>query len=169
LGERIVQRVGGLLGDVTVTVGVGEDFASIDGIAESIRQAELAAQVGGTIWGGNRVIHYGDLGVHRVLYALREHDGMIPTSLQRLIDYDTHHNAEFVRTLASYLRAMGKLRPTADELGIHRNTLEYRMQRIQEVAGVDLEDANERLALDLGIRLLDLRGVPAAAATSSEE
>jgi DNA-binding PucR family transcriptional regulator len=54
---------------------------------------------------------------------------------------------------------MGRLRPAAQQLGIHRNTLEYRIARIAELAGVDLEDPDSRLALDLGVRLLDLKQV----------
>ncbi|HVA89521.1 MAG TPA: helix-turn-helix domain-containing protein, partial [Chloroflexota bacterium] len=45
----------------------------------------------------------------------------------------------------------------AAELGIHRNTLEYRMGRIQELAGTDLDHPDNRLALELGIQLLKLR------------
>ena len=45
---------------------------------------------------------------------------------------------------------------TANVLGIHRNTLEYRVARIAQLAEIDLENADNRLALELGIRLLEL-------------
>ncbi len=79
-------------------------------------------------------------------------------ALQRIAAHDTEHGTEYVRTLATYLRHMGRLRPAAAELGIHRNTLEYRIGRIAELAGTDLENADTRLALELGIRLLELNG-----------
>jgi sugar diacid utilization regulator len=157
VGETIVHRVAAFLKGVTVTVGLGRDFPSFEHMAESFRQAELAVELGQTLWGGKRAIHYDDLGVHRVLFSVREHEGMMPPGLQRMIDYDAEHGTDYVRTLSAYLRHMGRLRPAAQQLGIHRNTLEYRIARIGELAGVDLDDPDNRLALDLGVRLLDLK------------
>ena len=65
---------------------------------------------------------------------------------------------EYVLTLAAYLRHMGRLRLAAAELGIHRNTLEYRVGRIAQLAETDLDNADNRLALELGVRLLELNG-----------
>lgn len=160
LAESVVRRAAAFLHDIKVTVGVGRDFPSFEHMAESFRQAELAAELGRTLWGGNRALHYDDLGIHRVLFALREHEGMVPPSLQRIISHDEAHGTEYVPTLAAYLRNMGRLRPAATELGIHRNTLEYRIGRIAQLAETDLENADNRLALELGIRLLELDGNP---------
>jgi purine catabolism regulator len=157
LAERIVKRVATLAPEVSVTVGVGRDTARVEDLPESFRQAELAAHLGGSLWGGNRATHHADLGVYRVLHTLREHGEMIAPPLQRLIDHDHAHHTEYVRTLAAYLACMGRLRAAATRLDIHRNTLEYRMQRIGEIAGVQVDDPNNRLALELGIRLLELR------------
>jgi hypothetical protein len=158
LGESIVRRAAAFLQDIRVTVGVGRDFPSFEHMGESFRQAELAAELGQTLWGGNRALHYDDLGIHRVLFALREHEGMVPPALQRIIDHDSEHGTEYVLTLAAYLRHMGRLRLAAVELGIHRNTLEYRVGRIAQLAETDLDNADNRLALELGIRLLELGG-----------
>lgn len=162
LAESIVRRAAAFLHDTRVTVGVGRDFPSFEHMAESFRQAELAAELGQKLWGGNRALHYDDLGIHRVLFALREHEGMVPPALQRIIGHDEEHGTEYVLTLAAYLRHMGRLRSAAAELGIHRNTLEYRVGRIAELAETDLDDADNRLALELGIRLLELDGSPTA-------
>ncbi len=157
LAERIVKRIDATIPNVSVTVGVGRDYASIAGIPDAFRQAELAARLGAALWGGNRAVHYGDLGVHRVLFAMQEHEEMITPALQRLIDHDARHHTDYVGTLAAYLACMGRLPATAARLTIHRNTLDYRMKRIQALAGESLDDPNSRLALELGIRLLDLR------------
>jgi sugar diacid utilization regulator len=160
LAESIVRLCAAFLQDTRVTVGVGRDFPTLEHMAESFRQAELAAELGQTLWGGNRSVHYDDLGIHRVLFSLREHEGMMTPGLQRIMTHDEEHGTDYVRTLAAYLRNMGRLRPAAVELGVHRNTLEYRVGRIAQLAGVDLENADNRLALELGIRLLELNGSP---------
>jgi sugar diacid utilization regulator len=158
LAESIVRRAAAFLTETRVTVGVGHDFPSFEFMGESFRQAELAVELGQTLWGGNRALHYDDLGIHRVLFALREHEGMVPPALQRIIGHDREHGTEYILTLATYLRHMGRLRTAAAELGIHRNTLEYRIGRIAQLADMDLEDPDNRLALELGIRLLELDG-----------
>ena len=163
LADRIVKRVAALIPDMTVTVGVGRDFASFEHLPDAFRQAELAARLGARLWGGNRAVHYADLGVHRVLFALQEHEEMITPALQRLLDHDERHHTDYVGTLAAYLSCMGRLRAAAEQLDIHRNTLEYRMQRIEELAGERLDDPNNRLALELGIRLLEMRRKTGAA------
>lgn len=155
--EAIVQRVPALVPDMTVTVGVGREFSAFEHTAESVRQAELAARLGASLWGGNRATRYSDLGIHRALFALQEHEEMITPALQRVIEHDEHHGSDYVQTLAVYLACMGRLRVAAEQLNIHRNTLEYRMRRIEEVAGIRLDDPNSRLAIELGIRLLEMK------------
>jgi PucR family transcriptional regulator, purine catabolism regulatory protein len=157
LAERIVQRVAENIPDMTVTVGIGRDFPSFEHVVESFRQAELAVRLGAALWGGNRAIHYDDLGVHRLLFAMREQDEMITPALARLLNHDAQHKTEYVRTLAAYFASMGRLRTAATQLGIHRNTLEYRMARIQEVAATDLDNPDNRLAMELGIQLLKMQ------------
>jgi DNA-binding PucR family transcriptional regulator len=157
VAEAVVQRVASLIPEMTVTVGVGREFTGFEHTAESVGQAELAARLGASLWGGNRATNYSDLGIHRALFALQEHEEMITPALQRVIEHDERHGSDYVQTLAVYLACMGRLRVAAEQLNIHRNTLEYRMRRIEEVAGIRLDDANNRLAIELGIRLLEMR------------
>ncbi|MGH2441608.1 MAG: PucR family transcriptional regulator [Chloroflexota bacterium] len=157
LAEVMVHRVAALIPDMTVSVGIGREFTTFEHTAESVRQAELAARLGASLWGGNRATHYSDLGIHRALFALQEHEEMITPALQQIIEHDRVHDTNYVQTLSMYLACMGRLRVAAEQLNIHRNTLEYRMRRIEAVAGVGLDDPNNRLALELGIRMLDMK------------
>jgi DNA-binding PucR family transcriptional regulator len=94
---------------------------------------------------------------------------MVPAALQRVLRHDQEHGTEYILTLATYLRHMGRFRTAAAELGIHRNTLEYRVGRIAQLAEMDLENADNRLALELGIRLLELEGAGTRRAAGSPE
>jgi DNA-binding PucR family transcriptional regulator len=157
LAGNIVKRVASLIPELTVTVGVGRAFSSFLEIAESVREAELAARLGTSLWGGNRAVHYSDLGIHRTLFLLQEHEEMITPALQRILDHDARYHSDYTRTLEAYFACMGRLRPAAERLAIHRNTLEYRLHRIEELAGVSLDDPNNRLALELSLKLLELK------------
>jgi hypothetical protein len=67
--------------------------------------------------------------------------------LGRLLDYDRGGGFELVPTLWVYLDCAGDLDMAARRLCIHRSTLRYRLQRIQEISGHDLGEANTRFNL----------------------
>lgn len=60
------------------------------------------------------------------------------------------------RTLETYLDLAGNAQATAKALRLHRATLYYRLQRIEELARADLKDGNDRLMLHLGLKLARL-------------
>ena len=64
----------------------------------------------------------------------------------RLVKYDEEHNTSLVETLFHYLLT-GSITATAAKLFIHKNTLIYRMNKIREISGCDLDDMEERYRL----------------------
>ncbi len=67
--------------------------------------------------------------------------------------YDLEHHGDLVKTLAAYLRCGGNATRTADALYLHRNSLRYRLARIQVLTGLDPDEPDARLALQIGILL----------------
>ncbi|MCB1654473.1 MAG: helix-turn-helix domain-containing protein, partial [Pseudomonadales bacterium] len=63
-------------------------------------------------------------------------------------------NGQLIATLRSWCEHDGQSQACADALGIHRNSLRYRMERIAELSGVDPLSLNGMLALYLGVQLL---------------
>ena len=78
--------------------------------------------------------------------------------LWALLEHDAQHNAELVSTLASYLEHGGNNASTATALSVHRNTLKYRLQRVQEISGHDLSDPDMLFNLQLAVRVLRMLG-----------
>ncbi|AOS65375.1 helix-turn-helix domain-containing protein [Actinoalloteichus hymeniacidonis] len=64
-----------------------------------------------------------------------------------LAAHDTRHGTQHVPTLFAWLRHPGDPRTAGSELGIHPNTLRYRLKRLQAVIDLDLTDPDVRLAL----------------------
>ena len=58
-----------------------------------------------------------------------------------------------VETLEAYFACNGNLSEAARRLHLHRNSLLYRLERIQEVLHADLEDADTRLALQVALKM----------------
>jgi hypothetical protein len=63
-----------------------------------------------------------------------------------------------VRTLAMFLRSDRRLKPASAALHVHVNTLRYRLARIEQLLGVDLEDVEARFQLEFAMKLLEARG-----------
>jgi purine catabolism regulator len=107
----------------------------------------------------NHVVDFSSLGVYRLLGQL-EDVPEVRSFTERVIGplaaYDRQHRSSLVQTIAAYFKHHGNISQTAESLFIHRNTLLYRLERIQELTGHDLDQANMRLALQLALKFWQL-------------
>ena len=67
--------------------------------------------------------------------------------LDVLAEHDDAHNSSFGASISAWLHANADMAAAARELGIHQNTLRYRVRRGAELAGLDLDDPRQRLVL----------------------
>ena len=105
------------------------------------------------LFGAGSVTCFADLGIYRLLFSLkqsRELAAFYNEYLGTLADYDRKHDGELTHTLKVYLHYSG-IADTARAIHVHRNTLLYRLSRIQEITGADLEDGETRLTLHLAM------------------
>ena len=75
--------------------------------------------------------------------------------------HDREHATAYLETLTVYLREGCRNQACADAMSLHVTTLRYRLARIAELFGVDVETPERRFALELAIRLhsvIDLVG-----------
>jgi purine catabolism regulator len=139
-----------------VTLALGKEAPTVATWPRSLREAEQALALGRQLLGTERVLDFGDLGVYRLLALLRESSELwefYRATLAPLADYDRLQDAELLKTLEAFFANLGNLTRTAQALHVHRNTLLYRLGRIGEISGLDLEDAEERLALWLALKV----------------
>ncbi|MEN0106505.1 MAG: helix-turn-helix domain-containing protein, partial [Pseudomonas sp.] len=67
-------------------------------------------------------------------------------------------NGQLLRTLRSWCEHNGQPQACADALGIHRNSLRYRMERIAELTGKDLSRMDDLVELYLAVQLMPSSG-----------
>jgi DNA-binding PucR family transcriptional regulator len=75
--------------------------------------------------------------------------------VQPLREHDQMHVVGLTETLAAYLQCNGNVTHTAKMLFLHRSTLIHRLERIKSLTGVDINDAQVRVALQVGLLLGD--------------
>ena len=134
-------------------VGEGHAVGELAEAAASYRRALAALRAAAER--GQPVARWEDLRAHRLLTALPPtalED--MPTGLQRLLD-GSHE--QLVLTLETYLDHAGDVKSTAAELWLHRTSLYYRLRRVEEVAGVDLNRGEDRLLCHVALRLARLQ------------
>lgn len=109
----------------------------------------------------DRLVEYNSLGIYRLLGQLEGQPAVMQFCQQiigPLVEYDRSHNSSLVQTMDAYFTHHGNISQTAESLFIHCNTLLYRLERVQELTGQSLEQADMRLALHLSLKLWQLRG-----------
>lgn len=90
-------------------------------------------------------------GIREFILGVSNHEEFLAYSalvLEKLVNYDRKNNKELVETLKTYLDAGGSLQRTAERLYIHRNTLNYRLKRIREITGADINEPFTRMAFE---------------------
>ena len=72
-----------------------------------------------------------------------------------LVEHDRERRSDLVRTLRAYFAAGANASEAADRMFLHRNSMLYRLARIQRLTGLDLKDSRAALALQLGLLALE--------------
>jgi purine catabolism regulator len=159
LAEALRQRLAADYREVSLALGT--PAAALAEWPRSLEEAEQALVLGRQLFGPDRVLAFGDLGVYRLLVRLREAPELwtfYRETLSKLAAYDARQGGdkkqggEFLKTLEAYFNNLGNLARTADALHVHRNTLLYRLGRIGEISGLDLDDPEEHFALWLALK-----------------
>lgn len=140
--------------NLVVSVGAGRIQSGLAGIQRAHQEAKQALIMGRRLSGPGGITWFDELGVYRLIFAaeqLPELTAFHDEALAPLIEYDRQHNAELVRTLKAYFDATCGPKEAAALLDVHRNTVLYRLERIREITGLDLDNADVRLRLHLAL------------------
>lgn len=98
---------------------------------------------------------YDELGVLKLLSGVRDRallDQFLNERLGPLLRHDLHHGPSLMPTLEAWFHENGNLVAAAQRLAVHRNTLTHRVQRIEALCGLTLDNSYDRL--DIGIALM---------------
>jgi purine catabolism regulator len=152
------ERAGG---QPVLPVAVSSAVSEVTELHRAICQAQEVATLARRLGMRRRAVLARDVGTYRLLARLGDEPELnefLRDQLGPLLDHDAHHSTDLVRTLDSYLRNGLAKSETAGDLGIRRQTLYNRLERIEAVlARRALSDHDARHALALALQIWRLR------------
>ncbi|GGS96307.1 PucR family transcriptional regulator [Streptomyces cinerochromogenes] len=128
--------------------GVGEPRTGLAELGTVWQEAAAAARAALAEPRFGPVAEWARIGAYRLLTALppeAAHDRVVGPLLSPA-------HRELARTAEVYLDCAGQAGRTASELGIHRQTLYYRLSRVEQLTGLDLDDGEDRLLLHMALK-----------------
>ncbi len=153
--EGALAAISGRLPGLRLRGGVGTPHEGPMGLRASAAEARIALVAARSAGKPEGVATHDATGVQRMLmewYASDTAQASVRAQLAPLERLGPARGETAIRTLAAYLDHQGSIVRTASALHLHRNAVTYRLRRITGLLGVDLDDPDQRLALQLACR-----------------
>jgi sugar diacid utilization regulator len=153
--EDALAAIRGRLPGLRLRGGVGTPHEGPMGLRASAAEARIALVAARSAGKPESVATHDATGVQRMLmewYASDTAQASVRAQLAPLERLGPARGETAIRTLAAYLDQQGSIVRTATVLHLHRNAVAYRLRRITDLLGVDLDDPDQRLALQLACR-----------------
>ena len=153
--EELRAAVLAELGGGRCRVGVGGRCEQVGDVPRSYREAQMALSVQAASGGDEQATSFEGLGIYRILSRVQDVgqiERFVLDWIGPLIEYDAGKGSELVNTLSVYLDCGGGHEAATKRLLVHKSTLKYRLQRIRDVSGHDLNDPDTRFNLQLATR-----------------
>ncbi|MEO9137494.1 MAG: helix-turn-helix domain-containing protein [Jatrophihabitans sp.] len=141
-----------------VVAGIGGPRTDLADGRASWLEARIAARVAAVVDGVEPILEWANLGAYRLLAAAADpalRDVVADPAVTRLLE---NGDADLVHTARVFLDRAGNVQRAAAELSIHRQTLYYRIEKLQKLTGLDLADGRDRTRLHLALMLAPLVG-----------
>ncbi len=140
---------------VKVRIGYGNVVTQIPDISQSFQEAKMALQVGHIFYAEKDTISYSKLGIGRLIYQL-------PMSLCDMFIKEVFGDSipeiledeEAMSTIHKFFENNLNISETARQLYVHRNTLVYRLERIEKAIGLDIRKFDDAMTFRIAVMVL---------------
>ena len=136
---------------------ISRKFSNVCAIKEHYQQACDAARIGMHLEPEKNYYEYAPYGIYNLLDITsnsRDLHNFCEPKLIEIIEYDNNHQTNYAHTLYTYLKANQDPVTTAHKLAIHRNTIDYRINKIASLFGISIKDSDVILSLNLSFKIL---------------
>lgn len=156
--ERCARTAVDMLGAeamVDARAAFGTIVTELRDLSKSYKEARMAMDVGQIFYAGRKILSYNELGIGRLIYQL-------PVTLCRMFlqeifgDYDPSAiDQESLATIQTFFDNNLNVSETSRQLFIHRNTLVYRMEKLQKATGLDIRAFEDAMTFRIALMVSD--------------
>lgn len=150
--EAIIKRVNGL----SVSVGIGNPYEDLKMMKQSLNEARLAIESGKCEGLNSTIRKYSEIGIYRLLFGIEDRgvlENYYLDALGPIIENNKSKDILSVQILETYLNENCNLTSTAEKLFLHRNTLKYRIKKIEEALGCDLHNFEQCMKVKIALNI----------------
>ena len=162
LAGQILAAAAPVMKPGSASVGIGNLANAVGELARSHVEARQALRLTRRAGGKGRVASYRSLGAFRLLLEVQSPDALrrfVDELLGPLLEYAQSRDTPLLETLEALSAARWVRRAAARQLGIHINSMTYRVERIQSLTGLLLDDPETRVAISIALRARAMLGM----------
>jgi len=134
----------------TYTLSVGEKCGGLQELQKSFHETSRVNSILEHLGRKNEVVFHDQMGFYRFLMAYDNQEPMqdfVKEILGKILEYDAKNRTQLIETMWAYFGSDCNLQRTADKLFSHKNTVKYRLQRIEQLTGRDFDNRFQSLEL----------------------
>jgi sugar diacid utilization regulator/putative methionine-R-sulfoxide reductase with GAF domain len=162
LAGQVLAAAAPVMKPGTASVGIGNLANGVSELARSHIEARQALRLTRRAGGRGRVASYRSLGAFRLLLEVQSPDALrrfVNELLGTLLEYAQSRDTPLLETLEALAAARWVRRAAARQLGIHINSMSYRVERIQTLTGLQLDEPETRVAISIALRARAMLGM----------
>lgn len=139
---------------VKVRVGYGNRVHNLQDIAKSYQEAKMALEVGRIFYAEKEILSYSQLGIGRLIYQLPMSlcemfiKEVFPDGIPDVFDEET------MVTIQKFFENNLNISETSRQLYVHRNTLVYRLERLEKILGLDIRKFEDALTFKIALMVI---------------
>lgn len=138
--------------------GVSRCFTDFKDMPTAFRQAAAAIDISDHFGLRSKICLYEKYAIYHIASICDEKAdlySLLLPKLKYLLEYDRDHNVSFTRTLSCFFASSRNITDTAAALHLHRNSVVYHLNKIQELLDLDFGDPTEMLLMEMSIRMYE--------------
>lgn len=150
--SSLLQNIKNYIPNLTVSIGVGNTYSDLSMMKTSLKEAQWSLSTVKIRGMKNTILMYKDIGVYSLLFNINNRDVIeqyYNSILGGVLEYDKINSSDLAFTLETYLDENCNVTTTAERLFIHRNTLKYRLRKIEELLNCNLHNFKDCAGLQI--------------------
>ncbi len=137
-------------------VSISDSTNSVEGLSEIYPHAEASLEINAN---PDKINFYDDLGLYKILIDVKNPEvlrSFYKEKLGKLDEFDAAKKEDFLQTLTLYLKTGGNILKVSDLNNAHRNTIIYRLNKMQELLNLDFTNGETRTELQVALYIKNL-------------